>query len=419
MSSMPSSVQPVDFAALQRRVLRTLMTGQLLSGFGVGVVFSIGALLAEKLSGTPAWSGAAATFSTLGTAFWAFPLARLAASKGRRIALVTGSSTAIGGAILAILASVVDFFPLLLVAFFCLGASSAISLQARFAATDLPSIRSSGRDLALVVWGTTIGAVIGPNLFQPGELIGSALGLPHLTGPFVITICAQIAGSTAFLIGLRPDPLLTARQLDASKTGARRKVSLPIAFAILRSNPRARFAITAIALSHMVMVAVMSMTTVHMEGMGFSLVIVGFTISLHVAGMWAFSPIFGWLGDRIGALRVVVIAQVVFVISLLFTAFGDMDRISLSIGLLLLGLGWSAATVAGSALLTSSLSTDEKPNVQGLSDTLQSLAGAFGGGVSGVILAAVMYRGLSIVALVPVVVILVASARAGRAKSLG
>jgi MFS family permease len=160
------------------------------------------------------------------------------------------------------------------------------------------------------------------------------------------------------------------------------------------------------------------MTTVHMESMGFSLVIVGFTISLHVAGMWAFSPIFGWLGDRIGALRVVVIAQVVFAISLLFTAFGDMDRISLSIGLLLLGLGWSAATVAGSALLTSSLSTDEKPNVQGLSDTLQSLAGAFGGGVSGVILAAVMYRGLSIVALVPVALILIASVRAGRAKSL-
>jgi len=408
----PSGTSQITTDALQRRVLRTLMSGQLLSGFGVGVVFSIGALLAEKLSGTPAWSGAAATFSTLGTAFWAFPLARLAAAKGRRIALVTGSSIAITGALTAILAGVTGWFPLLLVAFFGLGASSAISLQARFAATDLPSIRSSGRDLALVVWGTTIGAVIGPNLFEPGEIVGQTLGLPHLTGPFVITICAQIAGSTAFLIGLRPDPLLTARALDSSKTGLRRKVSLPIAFGILRGNPRARFAVTTIALSHMVMVAVMSMTTVHMEGMGFSLVIVGFTISLHVAGMWAFSPIFGWLGDRIGSLRVVVIAQVVFVISLLFTAFGDMDRISLSIGLLLLGLGWSAATVSGSALLTSSLSTDEKPNVQGLSDTLQSLAGAIGGGLSGVILAAVMYRGLSIVALLPVAFVLAMSFRA-------
>ena len=157
------------------------------------------------------------------------------------------------------------------------------------------------------------------------------------------------------------------------------------------------------------------MTTVHMEGMGFSLVIVGFTISLHVAGMWAFSPIFGWLTDRIGQLRVAVLAQVVFVISLLFTALGDMDRLSLSIGLLLLGLGWSAATVSGSALLTSSVSTEEKTNVQGLSDTLQSLAGAIGGGLSGVILAAVMYSGLSVVAMIPVAAILALSIRQRRA----
>ena len=414
MAAALNATPTPNLQSLQRRVLRTLMTGQLLSGFGVGVVFSIGALLAEKLSGTPAWSGAAATFSTLGTAFWAFPLARLAAARGRRISLVTGSSIAVLGALLAITASSTGLFPLLLLAFFCLGASSAISLQARFAATDLPSIRSSGRDLALVVWGTTIGAVIGPNLFEPGELIGAWLGLPHLTGPFVITICAQVAGSSAFLIGLRPDPLLTARQLDSTKTGLRRKVSLPVAFSILRANPRARFAVATIALSHMVMVAVMSMTTVHMEGMGFSLVVVGFTISLHVAGMWAFSPIFGWLGDKIGSLRVVFLAQIVFAVSLLFTAFGDMDRISLSLGLLLLGLGWSAGTVSGSALLSSSLTTDEKPNVQGLSDTLQSLAGAIGGGLSGVILAAVAYRGLSIIAMVPVAVILVLAIRASK-----
>jgi len=402
-----------DVATLQRRVLRTLMTGQFLSGFGVGVVFSIGALLAEALSGSAAWSGAAATFSTLGTALWAFPLARLASNRGRRVALVTGAGIAISGAAMAIAAGVTGFFPLLLAGFIALGASSAISLQARFAATDLPSVRTSGRDLALVVWGTTIGAVIGPNLFEPGEMVGAWFHLPHLTGPFLITIAAQLAGATTFFIGLRPDPLLTARGLDASKTGLRPKVSLPVALGILRSNGRARFAVSAIALSHMVMVAVMSMTTVHMEGMGFSLVIVGFTISLHVAGMWGFSPIFGWLADRLGHLRVIILAQVVFVISLLFTAFGSMDRVSLSLGLLLLGLGWSAATVSGSALLSASLSTAEKTNVQGLSDSMQSVAGALGGALSGVILAGVGYTGLSIAALIPVAAILVLSSRHG------
>ena len=401
---------------MQRRVLRTLMTGQMLAGFGVGATFSIGALLATQLSGTEAWAGAAATFSTLGTAFWAFPLARLAAARGRRVALVTGGAIAMTGSVTAILAGVFGSFPMLIGAFLLLGAASAISLQARFAATDLPAIRTAGRDLSLVVWATTIGAVIGPNLFQPGEVIGQALQLPHLTGPFIITLTAQFAGATAFFVGLRPDPLLTARELDPNKTGLRPKASLRAAFETLRSNAKARFAVLTIALSHMVMVGVMSMTTVHMKGMGFELVIIGLTISLHVAGMWAFSPIFGWLSDKIGNLTTIVVAQIVYVISLLFTSLGDMDQLSLSIGLLLLGLGWSASTVAGSSLLTKSLSSDEKINVQGLSDSLQSLSGAFGGAMSGVILAAIMYSGLSVVAMVPVGLILVLAWSAYRAR---
>jgi MFS family permease len=405
-----------NIAVLQRRVLRTLMTGQMLAGFGVGATFSIGALLATQLSGTEAWAGAAATFSTLGTAFWAFPLARLAAARGRRVALVTGGAIAISGSITAILAGVANSFPLLIVAFLLLGAASAISLQARFAATDLPALKTSGRDLSLVVWATTIGAVIGPNLFQPGEAIGQALHLPHLTGPFIITLTAQFAGATAFFIGLRPDPLLTARSLDPNKTGLRPKASLRAAFATLRVNAKARFAVLTIALSHMVMVGVMSMTTVHMKGMGFELVIIGLTISLHVAGMWAFSPVFGWLADKIGNLTTIVVAQIIYVISLLFTSLGDMNQLSLSIGLLLLGLGWSASTVAGSSLLTKSLSSDEKINVQGLSDSLQSLSGAFGGAMSGVILAALLYSGLSVVAMIPVGLILVLAWSASRAK---
>jgi MFS family permease len=404
-----------NVAVLQQRVLRTLMTGQMLAGFGVGATFSIGALLATQLSGTEAWAGAAATFSTLGTAFWAFPLARLASARGRRVALVTGGAIAMTGSITAILSGVANSFPLLIVAFLLLGAASAISLQARFAATDLPALKTSGRDLSLVVWATTIGAVIGPNLFQPGEAIGQALHLPHLTGPFIITFTAQLAGATAFFIGLRPDPLLTARELDPNKTGLRPKASLRAAFATLRVNAKARFSVLTIALSHMVMVGVMSMTTVHMKGMGFELVIIGLTISLHVAGMWAFSPIFGWLADKIGNLTTIVVAQIVYVISLLFTSLGDMDQLSLSIGLLLLGLGWSASTVAGSSLLTKSLSSDEKINVQGLSDSLQSLSGAFGGAMSGVILAAIMYSGLSVVAMVPVGIILLLAWSASRA----
>ncbi|MEO0023717.1 MAG: hypothetical protein RL196_158 [Actinomycetota bacterium] len=396
----------IDVAALQKRVLRTLMTGQVLSGFGVGATFSAGAMLAEMISGSAAWSGAASTFSTLGAALWAIPLSRLAVAKGRRVALATGGALAVLGASTIILSAVLNVFLILIVGLVFIGAASAISLQARFSATDLPSLRSPGRDLSLVVWATTLGAVVGPNLIAPGDELGMMLGLPHLSGPFLITVFAQLAGATAFWIGLRPDPLLTARALDPNRSGVRPKGSIKSALAILRANKTASYAVATISLSHMVMVAVMSMTPVHMKDMGFSLVIVGLTISIHVAGMWAFSPIFGWLSDKLGKVTTIVTAQVIYVISLAYCAFGSLDRLSLSIGLLLLGLGWSAATVAGSALLSTSITGEEKAHVQGLSDSLMSLSGAVGGAVAGLVLATVTYPGLAVVALVPVSLIL-------------
>jgi MFS family permease len=393
----------LDF--LQKKTIRVLTAGQVLSGFGLGSTLSIGSLLAAELSGTPAWAGSAATFSTLGAATWAIPLARLAYERGRRVSLATGAAIAITGAALVITSAAVHFFPLLLVALFLLGAGSAVGLQARFAATDLPSNRSTGRDLSVVVWATTFGAVIGPNLFGPGEIVGRALGLPTMTGPFVFTILAQMAASTVFWLGLRPDPLLVAKQLNAAKTKG--KTSFATAFATLRKYPLAAFAITAIALSHMVMVSVMSMTPIHMKGMGFDLVVVGFTISLHIAGMYAFSPIFGWLSDKLGRVKTVILGQMIFVAALGIAGFGQDDRTLVTIGLFLLGLGWSASTVGGAALLTATLPVEEKTNVQGLSDSLMNLSGAFGGAIAGSILAAFMFLGLNLEALIPVFVIVI------------
>jgi MFS family permease len=394
---------------LQRRTVRVLATGQVLSGFGLGSTLSIGALLSAELSGSAAWSGAAATFSTLGAATWAIPLARLAFAKGRRRALATGAGLAIFGATLVITAASLKLFPLLLVALFFMGAGSATGLQARFAATDLPSNRSSGRDLSLVVWATTVGAVTGPNLFGPGEFVGGLLGMPEMTGPFLFTIIAQLSASTVFWFGLRPDPLLVAKQLNENAGGQRHKISLKSALETLRRYPKAAYALAAIALSHMVMVSVMSMTPVHMKEHGATLVLVGFTISFHILGMYAFSPIFGWLADRIGKLRTVLVGQAIYLAALLIAGLGSESHDAVLVGLFLLGLGWSASTVAGSALLSETLPGDERANVQGLSDAMMNLSGAFGGAVAGSILTAYAFVGLNEAALIPVVLIVALS----------
>ncbi len=403
MSQTPK--QP-DIQAIQRRTVRVLTAGQVFSGFGLGSTLSIGSLLAQELSGTTAWAGAAATFSTLGAAAWAIPLARRAYARGRRVALATGAAIAISGASLIITATALNFFPLLLVALFLLGAGSATGLQARFAATDLPASKSTGRDLSIVVWATTVGAVVGPNLFGPGEVLGAWLGLPEMTGPFFVTILSQISATCIFWFGLRPDPLQTAQKLGDAKA-AKPKLSIGTAIQTLREYPRAAYAVATIALSHMVMVSVMSMTPAHLEQHGASLVVVGFTISVHIAGMYAFSPIFGILSDKIGQIQTVILGQSIYIAALLFAGIGMENEQSVLLGLFLLGLGWSAATVSAAALLTSTLPREQKTNVQGMSDSLMNLCGALGGAVAGSIMTALMFVGLNLAALVPVSVILI------------
>lgn len=393
---------------IQGRTVRVLALGQALGGFGLGATLSVGALMAVELSGTPAWSGAAATLSTLGAAVSAIPLANLAYSKGRRIALAFGAALAIAGALGMIFAAWWRSFPVELVALFLLGAGSAVGLQARFAAADIPTGKHKGKDLSLVVWATTLGAVIGPNLIAPGEAFGLAVGLPHLAGPFVFTIIAQLASTLVFWIGLRPDPLLLAREV-AKLQPTKRNSSISGALAAIKSYPLAGFSVLSIALSHMVMVSVMSMTPAHLSGEGHSLAEVGFTISLHIAGMYAFAPIFGTLSDRIGAKKVVLVGQLIFLVSLGISGFGQSDFAAVVVGLFLLGLGWSAATVAASALLSEILPAKERTVVQGFSDSLMSFSGAFGGAVAGTILTLFTFGGLNAAALSPVVFIVIAT----------
>jgi MFS family permease len=402
-----------NLAKIQAKTVRTLALGQALGGFGFGSTLSVGAIMATELSGSAAFSGAAATLSTLGSAFAAIPLANVAARRGRRYALGLGAGLAILGAIGMITAAALRSFPVELIALFFLGSANAVSLQARFAAADIPTSRPKAKDISIVVWATTFGAVIGPNLIAPGEALGVTLGLPHLAGPFLLTILAQTLSTSVFWFGLKPDPLVLAQKIDSEKQALQRR-KFREAIPIIRQKPIAAFAVISIALSHMVMVSVMSMTPAHLSITGHSLSDVGFTISLHVAGMYALSPIFGVISDRVGARKTIILGQLILLFSLAVSGFGANNFSMVVLGLFLLGLGWSSATVAGSALLSESLDISEKPVVQGLSDSLMNLSGAFGGAISGTILILFGFAGLNAAALLPVVLIVFATAYSRR-----
>ena len=385
----------ISIPALQRRVRTVLMLGQVMAGLGMGATLAVGAIMVGRLAGSDGFSGLAATSATLGAALAAVPLARLAQRKGRSVSLTTGALLASLGGVVTIVASILGTVFLLLPGLALVGVGTAVNLQSRFAATDLSDPTTRGRDLSLVAWATTAGAVSGPNLITPGEFLGGLLGLPELSGPFVLTTIAQASAALLYFFALRPDPLLLAQERAASAARAGK----PGAADVTDNRIMMRTAIVSIALSHATMVAVMAMTPVHLMHHGASLAIVGFTISLHIAGMYALAPIFGVMSDRLGRIPTILVGQGILVASLLFTGFGSENEMAVVLGLVLLGLGWSAATVAGSTLLTESTSIARRPRVQGISDLVMSGSGAMGGALAGVALAFLGYDGLSFVAL--------------------
>ncbi|MGO4486978.1 MFS transporter [Microbacterium sp. 2RAF4] len=405
--------------AVQRRTVLVLSLGQVLGGIAFGATVSLGALLAADISGNDALSGLATASVTLGAAACAIPLARLAARVGRRRALTLGNLFALVGIAVVILAASLRIFPLLLVGILMIGAGNAGNLQSRFAATDLAAPRHRGRDLSIVVWSTTIGGVAGPLLLGPGEIVGQAVGMPPQTGSYLFSFVAQCAALVLYVVALRPDPLLAAQRLA--------KASASTDGVVAGDRPRvARYAIFAIAGSHVVMASVMAMTPVHLSHMAHGAggmaatpadvsALVGITIALHVGGMYALSPVFGVLADRWGRLQVVMLGQVLLAGALAFAVFTGTEAWGVMVALILLGLGWSAATVAGAALLTESSAPELRTRRQGRSDSLMSLSAAAGSVLAGVVLANFQYAGLGVAAFVLVIAIVALSplARAG------
>ncbi|MDF2491577.1 MAG: transporter [Microbacterium sp.] len=246
-----------DIERAQRRTVRVLAAGQVLGGVAFGATVSLGALLAAELSGQDGLSGFATASVTLGAALAAIPLARLAGRRGRRIALTLGNALALVGIVVVVTAAAVGSFPLLLVGVVLIGMGNAGNLQSRFAATDLATDRRRARDLSVVVWATTVGGVAGPLLVGPGEIVGRALGMPPLTGSYLFSFVAQLAALALYLVALRPDPLLWAQRLARTGTAGSTRISDV-------DRPRAaRYAMFAVAGSHVVMASVMAMTPVH------------------------------------------------------------------------------------------------------------------------------------------------------------
>lgn len=406
-----------DVAGVQRRTLRLLFATQIISGIGVGVGGSVGALLAAELAGVSV-SGLAQSAAVVGAALLALPATAIVRRRGRRPSLAASYLIASTGSILIVTAAVQHSIPLLFTGFFLFGGATAAGLQARYAAVDLAPPALRGRHLSIIVWATTLGAVAGPNFAAFAGTSLQGYGVPTLGGPFAFAALLFGLAALALLTLMRPDPATLARTLAARADEhalPRSDVGLRAALRSIRSNPQARLGVTAMAAGHVVMIGIMAMTPVHIRGAGHApaetLRIVGTVLSLHIAGMFAFAPLIGWLTDRLGRRPVILMGTALLLAACALAGSAGHDSVRLAIALTVLGLGWSSTMVAGSTLLSESVPPELRTSAQGLSDVTMGLAGASAGALSGVIVHVWGYATLGLVAALATLPFMVLAAR--------
>ncbi|GAW49368.1 MULTISPECIES: MFS transporter [unclassified Nocardioides] len=398
-----------DLVAVQRHTVRTLVLSQAVGAIGITIGIATASLLARDISGSESQAGLAQTFQVLGTAVAAYLLARLMARRGRRVGLTTGYLLGASGAVLAVLAGVLDSMVLLLVGALLLGTTSAANNSARYAATDLAPDEHKGRALSTVVWATTIGAVAGPNLTGPAGALANGLGIPELTGPFALGSLGMVLAALIVTVGLRPDPLLLAQEAAGVAAEPPRGTAWSRAVVVSRERPVLAFAVLAMACAHAAMVGIMIMTPLHMEHGHAELRVIGLVISLHVLGMFAFSPLVGLLADRTGRPAVLVEGAALLLAAMVLCAFApEGSSWQIFAGLFLLGLGWSFATVAASTLIAQHAPIEARTDVQGAADLVMGLTAASAGGLAGVVVDAWGYTELAVCAVGLVVLVAIA-----------
>jgi MFS family permease len=399
----PIALPPAVLAAKRTRARNTLVVGVALGSTGHIAAVTVGTIVAHELLGSQALAGAPGAAVVLGAALGAVLLSALMARRGRRTGLVAGYSIGVVGAFVATAAVLTRSFPLLLLGTTLIGFGNASNSLSRYTAADMVRTDRRAAAIGTVVWASTVGSVVGPTLVPiAGELAAQA-GLPPLAGPYLVPVLFVGLAAILSFVFLRPDPYELADE-DAIALAVPGDTTTERVWTIIR-RPGVAAAIVALVVSQAVMVLIMTMTPLHMTEHGHSLTDVGIVLSAHTLGMFALSPLSGWLSGRFGAVPTIFLGSATLGIAALMAAAAPADGgLILLLALFLLGLGWNFGFVAGSALLSQHLELHERTRVQGAADALIWSSAAAASLGSGLIMAAVGYTALGILGAAAVVI---------------
>jgi len=402
---------PEKLQRLYKRTLLIVVISQIFGGAGLAAGITVGALLAQDMLGTDSFAGVPVALFTLGSAGAALIVGRLSQRFGRRTGLASGFIAGGIGAIGVVFAALSNNIFLLFASLLIYGAGTATNLQARYAGTDLANSKQRGTAISIAMVSTTFGAFAGPNLVGVMGEFATSIGIPSLAGPFILAAVTYIIAGLVLLSLLRPDPLAIAKAI-AIEQKSRESDQLDAHSEPPAINKRGVvLGATVMVITQIVMVAIMTMTPVHMGHHGHGLSDIGMVIGFHVAAMYLPSLITGVLVDKFGRIIMTIAAGVTLMAAGVVSAFAPGDSLpALIMALVLLGLGWNFGLISGTALIVDSTEPSSRAKTQGSVDVLVALAGVTGGGLSGLIVAQASYSTLSLVGgflsllLIPVVV---------------
>ena len=370
----------------RRKLMLTLFVAQVCGSTGASMSLAVGAIMAAAITGTNTWSGMPVAVGALGGALASWPLSRLMQRAGRRPGLALGYGLAVGGAGLGMFGVAIGSFAVMLLGMTFFGISNTSNLLARYAAADITPGPRRGRAMGLIVWGSTLGSIIGPNLTGPALRVGGVLGIPATASAFLISVAAYALAAVLVALFLRPDPLTVARDMQTIADTGRPAAPARTLGAIL-GDVRVQIAFATLAISQFVMISTTSTSPLYLHDQGHGVQTIGIAVSLHLAGMYVASPLSGWLCDRFGRLPMIGVGALVLIVAVVLAGLAPgTDRVLVIGALFLNGVGWNFAFVAGSALLTDALSPAERASTQGLADLAMGLMGASGSAAGGMIL---------------------------------
>jgi len=364
----------------------TLFAAQVCGSTGHSIGMAIGGIMAASITGTNTWAGIPVALGALGTALASYPLSRFMERWGRRPGLALGYGLAVLGTLIGIVGVTVGSFALLLAGMALFGISQTSNLLSRYAAADVSPLAQRGRAMGLIVWGSSAGSMIGPNLMEPALRLSAWLGVAPGASAFLISIAAYGVAAIVIELFLRPDPLAVARRIHETASISV-STAAPRSLGEILADVRVQMALATLTISQFVMISTTSTSPVYLHDQGHTVQTIGVAVGLHLGGMYVASPLSGWLCDRLGRLPMIGVGALVLIGAVMLAGLAPgSDRTLVILGLFLNGIGWNFAFVAGSALLTDALSPAERASTQGLADLFMGMMGAFGSAAGGMIL---------------------------------